>query len=91
VGLSFPRSSRKRPLIHAEITAGLMSALLACTAGTPDRPAGVPEPPPPLSEFRSEPPVPGMIWVPGAWHWDGATYVWVPGRWESPPPIPEKP
>jgi hypothetical protein len=67
-----------------------LPAPLACVAGAPDRPPGLPEPPALLPEFRSAPPTPGMVWIPGAWHWDGIAYVWVPGRWESPPPIPEK-
>jgi hypothetical protein len=61
----------------------------ACVAGAPERPAGVPEPPTPLPEFRSAPPTPTMVWIPGAWHWDGVTYVWIPGHWASPPPVPD--
>jgi hypothetical protein len=75
---------------HRALLAGLALCLLApfaCVAGAPDRP---PKPPALLPEFRSAQPTPGMVWVAGAWHWDGIAYVWVPGRWESPPPIPEK-
>jgi hypothetical protein len=25
--------------------------------------------------------VPGPVWVPGRWLWDGTTWVWWPGRW----------
>lgn len=38
-----------------------------------------------LPEFGSTPPVIGMLWVPGCWHWDGKDYVWIPGHWRSPP------
>lgn len=48
-------------------------------------PANVPAAPAPLQEFVSAPPVPGMLWVAGCWHWDGSGYVWLPGHWESPP------
>lgn len=70
---------------------GLVGLLgpLGCVAGATERPPGVPEPPAPLPELRSAPPTPRMVWIAGAWHWDGVAYVWVPGRWESPPPIPE--
>lgn len=43
-------------------------------------------PPKPLSETPSARPTPGMVWVPGYWHWDAIRYVWVPGHWETPPP-----
>lgn len=79
-----------RPLIHAALAATLLTSP-ACVVGAPDRPAGVPAPPAPLPEFRSDPPAPGMVWTAGAWHWNGADYVWVPGRWESPPPVPIRP
>ena len=42
--------------------------------------------PAPLEEIVSSPPAPGMVWVAGCWHRDGATYVWLPGHWDSPPP-----
>jgi hypothetical protein len=79
-----------RMLIHAALAACLI-APLACVAGAPDRPAGIPAPPAPLSEIRSDPPAPGMVWVPGSWHWNVDDYVWLPGRWESAPPVPMKP
>lgn len=66
----------------------LAVAACACVGRAPDSPANGEPPPAPLPEVRSGPPTPGMVWVPGAWHWDGARYVWVPGRWESPPPVP---
>src|SRR5262245_60483359 len=43
-------------------------------------------PPKPLPETPSARPTPGMVWVPGYWHWDAIRYVWVPGHWETPPP-----
>ena len=72
--------SALRPLAIA-----IAAALCACVAGAPDRP---PEPPAPLPEIRYAAPAPGMAWVPGTWHWNGADYVWIPGRWETPPPTP---
>jgi hypothetical protein len=62
-------------------------ALAGCVAGLGEHGA----PPAPLPEIRSAAPAPGMVWVPGAWHWGGADWVWVPGRWESPPPLPVAP
>jgi hypothetical protein len=26
-------------------------------------------------------PVPGYVWVAGAWNWGGAEWVWAPGYW----------
>lgn len=64
----------------------VLVALTACVAGYPD---GAPyAPPAPLPEVESTPPAPGMVWVAGAWHWNGVDYVWAPGHWESPPPAP---
>ncbi len=34
-------------------------------------------------------PVPGYVWVAGAWTWGGGEWVWTPGYWavaEAPPP-----
>jgi hypothetical protein len=59
-------------------------ALIGCVAGE-ERP---PEAPAPLPEVRYAPPNPGMVWIAGNWHWDGARYVWLPGRWESRRPRP---
>jgi len=80
--------ARGTQALLVRLTLCLTMAPLACVAGAPDRPGGVPEPPAPLPEIQSAPPTPGMVWVPGAWHWDGVTHVWLPGRWESPPPTP---
>jgi len=67
----------------------LVTLVPACVAGTPERPArgagAEGGPPAPLPEIVPAAPAPGMIWVAGAWHYDGVQYVWVPGRWESPP------
>jgi hypothetical protein len=52
-----------------------------CVLGAGDEPPAAPGP---LPEVRYAAPAPGMVWIPGAWHWDGVRHVWVPGRWESP-------
>ena len=69
--------------------AALVTCLAAsgCVLGAADRPARGEPPPAPLPEIRSAAPAPGMVWVPGDWHWDGTDHVWVPGRWESPPTV----
>jgi hypothetical protein len=69
-------------LLRAVVLPALLSGCVTGVTG----PAAAP--PAPLPELRSTAPVPGMVWVAGAWHWDGTTYVWLPGRWESPPPLP---
>jgi hypothetical protein len=66
-------------------------ALAGCAVGTapcePRQTYAVTSPPPgPLPETPSARPTPGMVWVPGYWHWDAIRYVWVPGHWETPPP-----
>ena len=50
-------------------------------------------PPAPVVETIPPPPVPGSVWTPGYWSWNGVEYVWVPGslrpggRWfEAPKP-----
>lgn len=65
--------------------AAVVALAAGCVAGASARPVR-PEPPAPLPEIKSGPPTPGLVWVAGAWHWDGAAYVWIPGHWESPPP-----
>ena len=87
----------RRPTLAAALA---LAALSGCTAGLSDglecsaEPTAGPchardgEPPAPLPEVRSAAPAPGMVWVAGAWHWNGVRYVWIPGRWESPPPAP---
>jgi hypothetical protein len=78
------------PRVIVAIALSLTLALAsACVGSAPERPAhGGGPPPAPLPEIISGPPAPGMVRVPGAWHWDGVHYVWLPGRWESPPPVP---
>lgn len=78
------------------VTLLLASLVPACVAGTSEHPAGGQGangegPPAPLPEIAPAAPAPGMIWVAGAWHYDGVQYVWVPGRWESPPTRPSQP
>lgn len=63
-------------------------ALAGCVAGLGDEAVRAGPPPEPLPEFKSTAPAPGMIWVAGAWHWNGVDHVWVPGHWTSPPPAP---
>jgi hypothetical protein len=84
----FREASRRVPAACA-----LACALAAdgCAVGTspcePHATYAVSSPPPkPLPEFPSARPTPGMVWVPGYWHWDATHYVWVPGHWETPPP-----
>jgi hypothetical protein len=72
-------------LARACAGAALASFLGGCVFGWNDEPA---REPPPLPEARYAAPAPGMVWIPGAWHFDGVRYVWVPGRWESPRPTP---
>lgn len=68
------------------IAALSLSLLAGCVTGFPN---GAPyAPPAPLAEVESTPPAPGMVWIAGDWHWNGADYVWVPGHWVSPPPEP---
>jgi hypothetical protein len=65
------------------------SPALGCVATIEERPSRVVyvagPPPARLSEIRSAPSAPGMLWVEGYWHWNGIQYVWIPGHWESPP------
>jgi hypothetical protein len=87
-GARYGAAAAARGLALAFAFAVASSPMTACVGSAPDRPAHGAEPPAPLPEIISGPPAPGMVWVPGAWHWDGARYVWLPGRWESPPPAP---
>ena len=42
---------------------------------------------PPAAVVEAVPvaPVPGYVWRPGYWSWDGVRYVWVRGRYLAPP------
>ncbi|HEY4118307.1 MAG TPA: YXWGXW repeat-containing protein [Byssovorax sp.] len=51
-------------------------ALTACAASS--------EPLAPLPEVRYPAPAPGLVWIDGSWHKDGARDVWLPGHWETP-------
>ena len=42
-------------------------------------------PPPPRAERPGVCPVPGSVWTPGAWFWDGHGFSWVPGACRLPP------
>jgi hypothetical protein len=57
--------------------AALALTLTGCVAA----PAG----PPPVPQARYEPipppPAARLVWQPGEWHWNGATYVWVRGHY----------
>jgi len=68
------------------VAAGVMIA--GCVATAQDRPLRGEAPPPPRVEQRPEPPAPGMVWIPGSWHWNGVDHVWLPGHWEAPRPVP---
>ncbi|APR83996.1 Hypothetical protein A7982_09345 [Minicystis rosea] len=71
------------PLVRHVVPALFGVLLAGCVAGLDG-----PPPPAPLPEFQSPAPAPGMVWVAGAWHWNGTDHVWVPGHWVSPPPTP---
>lgn len=43
-------------------------------------------PPADIVEVRAAPPFAGAVWLPGYWHWTGATHVWMAGRWSAPRP-----
>ena len=64
------------------------AALGGCVTGLGEGAGRAAAPPAPLPELPTTPPVPGMVWLAGAWHWSGTDHVWIPGRWESPPPSP---
>jgi hypothetical protein len=49
---------------------------------TPTAPS---QPPAPRAETPGAPPVTGLVWVGGYWHYAGSQWVWVPGRWARPP------
>jgi len=72
----------------ALLAAACTFALAGCVAGLGDEARSAGPPPEPLPEFKSPAPAPGLVWVAGAWHWNGVDHVWVPGHWESPPPSP---
>jgi hypothetical protein len=45
-----------------------------------------PVPPPPrVAELHSPPPLPGAVWLAGAWYWQDETWRWHPGQWTLPP------
>jgi hypothetical protein len=72
------------------LAAGVFATgLPACVAGLAESPPT--EAPAPLPESRTQPPAPGMVWVPGGWHWADRGWRWIPGRWETPPPLPVRP
>jgi hypothetical protein len=52
--------------------------------GTYGAPSLPPPPPPARQEYRPAPPVPGALWIAGAWRWNGSAYVWISGRWTIP-------
>ena len=37
--------------------------------------------PPPRYETVPPPPGPRMVWEPGHWHWNGASYIWIGGHY----------
>ncbi|MFZ4579528.1 MAG: hypothetical protein ACOYOB_14140 [Myxococcota bacterium] len=40
-----------------------------------------PDPPPPPAPELVPAPMPGVVWVPGGWWWNGLLWVWVHGGW----------
>jgi hypothetical protein len=38
-------------------------------------------PPAPVVESIPPPSVPGSVWTPGYWSWNGVEYIWVPGQY----------
>jgi hypothetical protein len=42
-------------------------------------------PPPPKVETPPAPPVTTVVWVPGFWQWDGATWIWIAGAYQLRP------
>lgn len=42
-------------------------------------------PPPMRVELTPPPPMPGAVWLAGAWYWDGRIWLWHPGQWTLPP------
>jgi hypothetical protein len=42
-------------------------------------------PPEPMQETHPPPGRPGLLWIPGYWHWSGMQYTWIPGHWEDGP------
>ncbi len=43
------------------------------------------QPPPARVETPGAPPVGGLVWIGGYWHYAGGQWVWVSGRWARPP------
>ena len=87
-----PAAAPMKTALARLVPLALASTLLAgCVSGLEEGAGRAGNPPAPLPEFPTSPPVPGMVWMAGAWHWTGTDYAWIPGRWESPPPLPVAP
>jgi YXWGXW repeat-containing protein len=79
--------ARARAALALPLALGLGGCAVGTSPCEPRLTYAVASPPPrPLTETPSARPTPGMVWVPGYWHWDAICYVWVPGHWETPPP-----
>ncbi len=68
------------------VLAGLLVALVGCSAAPRVATAPPPVPAAPV-EVQTPQPAPNYVWVPGHWEWreSDRTYVWVPGTWAVPP------
>jgi hypothetical protein len=68
----------KRSLIP--VIAAATFALAGCVVSTANP---YPPVPPPQVEMIPNPPVSAnpLVWQPGHWDWNGATYVWTQGAW----------
>jgi hypothetical protein len=61
------------------LAAVALTLLLAACVVEPANP--YPAPPPLRVEVVPPPPRPLVVWQPGTWHWNGASYVWLPGHY----------
>jgi|SRR5690349_15498558 hypothetical protein len=66
----------------------LLTGLAGCVPPPPPAYAPVaaqlnpyPAVPPPRAEPVPPPPRERLVWQPGHWHWNGASYQWIPGRY----------
>ena len=64
------------------VPAAILGLVLAGCAADITKPP-YPPVPPLIAEQQPLPPVSPdpVVWQPGHWDWNGATYAWVPGMW----------
>ncbi len=62
----------------AKMPAGMPGSAASANAANP-----YPQPPPIPPETRPQPPISenALMWEPGHWDWNGASYVWNHGQW----------